>query len=203
MGAKRRVYPGGSRGRAVSPRAQPRMSGVCELPVSPELSSTTTKSLKPPPAATQLGEGEGERGKRRWESGKNVARGAPKPVGRKWTLNIDKEMGKEKERGLRLAQAAPLLSRKRKGRRRPFLRLPPGDAECRLKPHPPSPAAPGPGLSLAPREQTPARGISLPFSLPRSGRRDTRSSRHTPSLPLPRVPASAARRPRPSSRRAF
>lgn len=131
------------------------------------------------------------------------------------TLNSDKEKRKEKERGLRLSPPALLLSVKREGRRRPWPPPFTRDAEPRLKPHPLSPAALGPGPESL-NELCTAGGAapappansgtkhpppSLPVSLTPS--RGTRFSTHPPPLPLPRAPASPARRPRPSNRRAF
>lgn len=110
------------------------------LPVSPkdfclylQISQATTCSY------TVVGGGRKEKGGRRER--RTTLEAPPKPVGRKWTLNIDKEIGKKKE-----GSAFPTRLRSFAKKERPLSplpphpRLPPWDAEHSLKPHPPSPA---------------------------------------------------------------
>lgn len=106
-------------GRAGSLRAQPAFLG---FPCFQYLRRTFVYIYKISQATTcsYTVVGRGRKGK-----GVGRARGTsleapPKPVRRKWTLNLDKETGKEKERGLRLSHPALLLSLKRKDRRLPF-----------------------------------------------------------------------------------
>ena len=114
-------------------------------------------------------------------------------------MNSDKEKGKEKERGLRLSPPALLLSIKREGRHRP---LPPPftrDAEPRLKPHPLSPAALGPGPEslnelctaggAAPDPPANSGTKHPPPSLPVS----LAPSRGHPILHAPAIPSSSSR----------
>lgn len=103
----------GVRGRAWSPSTALHSWGFGAASTSESLSCGTTRPLKPPPAATQLWEGEEKR--KEAEREKPRSRRAPKPVVRKWTSNIDKETGKEKEGGLRLSHPALLLSIKKEG----------------------------------------------------------------------------------------
>lgn len=72
----------------------------------------STKSLKPPPAACPV---VGRVGKGVGRARRTSLEAPPKPVERTWTLNSDKEMGKEKERGLRLSPAGctPFTKKKR------------------------------------------------------------------------------------------
>lgn len=73
---------------------------------------------------TVVGRGRIEKGGGR--EGRTSLEAPPKPVGRKWTLNIDKEMGKEKEDSAFPTRLCFFL--KKKGRCRPF--PPPSTLGC-------------------------------------------------------------------------
>lgn len=109
-------------GRAGSLRAQPALLG---FPCFQYLRRTFVYIYKISQATTcsYTVVGKGRKGKRLGRARRTSLEAPPKPMGRKWTLNFDKEMGKEKERGLRLSHPALVLSLKRKGRRLPS-RLP-------------------------------------------------------------------------------
>lgn len=126
--------------RAGSPSTALHPWGFRPSRMSVNLSRGTTRHLQPPPAATQMEADEKRKRKEVVEREKPRSRRAPKPALRKWTSNIDKETGKDKEGRLRLSHRALLLPMKKEGPPPPLPPScrPPGDAEHQPRPHPQS-----------------------------------------------------------------